>query len=103
MNTIKGEKINKFEEIQDISRNKDALSVWATSVMQPVTSSAGDRIYLKLIVTGKGARNLLIVVAQVWFALAGFLVICSQDCARRIFSSLSSVRDKNDEDPRIWS
>jgi hypothetical protein len=54
-----------IEEIQDISRNKDALSVQTTRVMaavlhsvEPATSGAVDRIYLEQIVTGKGARKI---------------------------------------------
>jgi hypothetical protein len=55
MSTFKGKILNYFEAIQDISRNKGALSVQTTRVMaavwhsvQPVTSGAGDHsIYLK--------------------------------------------------------
>jgi hypothetical protein len=98
MNTIKEKKLNYFEIIQDISRNKDALSVQTTHVMaavwhsvQPGTSGAGDRgIYLKKLslavnCMAKTREICWSLFAQVWFALADFWVICSQDCAWRIF------------------
>ena len=34
------EKTNYFEEIQDISQNKDALSVWATRLMAAACSQS---------------------------------------------------------------
>jgi hypothetical protein len=45
------EKTNYFEEIQDISQNKDALSVWATHVMAAACSQP-----LPVLVTGASTQ-----------------------------------------------
>ena len=89
------EKTNYFEEIQDISQNKDALSVWATRVMAAACSQplpvlvTGASTQLKLSLAGscvaKVREILLSLFAQVRVVLTGFGVMCSQDRTRRIF------------------
>jgi hypothetical protein len=51
VNTIKGKKLNLFEEIHDISHIKDALSVWATRVMAAACSQP-----LPVLVTGASTQ-----------------------------------------------
>jgi hypothetical protein len=96
VNTIKGKKINRFEEIQDVSRNKDALSVRATRVMAAACSQP-----LPVLVTASTLTKLSLAKVRQKLSLAKariFLIaVCSSSVHARRFWGHLITRSRSED------